>query len=491
MSRAVRDLGMPEAEFKTDLSHDCPLCIDMDGTLLKTDTFIESILLLLRVNALECFRACVWLLHGKARLKQELAYRVMPSVAYLPFRDDFLKNLREQHEAGRKLVLITGAHTQVAQKVANHVGLFDQILATEGETNLTGGAKLQALRTRFGEKGYDYAGNEHADLHIWEHARNAIVVGSSDRVIRRARRRAHVTNVVEPRCHPLPYIKEAIRPHQWVKNLLLFVPLITSHQIAQGQLVFSSVLAFAAFCLCASSAYVLNDLLDLESDRRHPSKRNRPFASGNLSLWGGLALGPGLLLSGFAIGSLLPLTFLWLLALYVIATIAYSLSLKKRAIVDVLVLASLYTIRVYAGAEAIEVILSPWLLAFSGFTFLSLAFTKRCSELLMIGQAGEQAARGRGYWVSDLPFVLSVGPASGYMACLVLALYTSSPDVAMLYSHPGLLWLLCPVFLYWFSHIWLLCSRNMMPYDPIIFAAKDRASYAVGAAAALIMLLAK
>ena len=235
----------------------------------------------------------------------------------------------------------------------------------------------------------------------------------------------------------------------------------------------------------------MNDLLDMESDRQHPSKQERPFASGNLSPWWGIALWPLFLGSGLGIALVLPSMFVWLLALYVVGSTAYSFSFKKQAIVDVLVLAGLYTIRIYAGSEAIGVILSPWLLAFSGFAFLSLAFIKRGSELLMLEHSGGDSAHGRGYSVSDVPFVFSVGPASGYMACLVLALYVSSSDVAKLYSRPGLLWLLCPIILFWISRAWLLCSRNQMPQDPVVFAVRDRTSYAVGAVAGFIILLAK
>jgi 4-hydroxybenzoate polyprenyltransferase/phosphoserine phosphatase len=480
-----------ENQSETGLSREFPLCVDMDGTLLKTDSLIESIISLLKSNGLYLVMLCFWMLRGKACLKHELARRVVLDVARLPFRSELLNYLREQHGAGRKLVLVTGAHRDVARRVADHLGLFDDVLATEGETNLTGGAKLQALNKLFGEKGYDYAGNERADLIIWEHARNAIVVGTSDHLLKRAQHRAHVTKVVDLRVNPLRDLLRAIRPQQWVKNILLFVPLITSHQIAEGRLGLMGVIGFVAFSFVASSVYVLNDLLDMESDRQHPSKRERPFASGNLSPWWGIAIWPLLLGGGFGVASVLPGTFVVLLALYFVGSTAYSVSLKKRAIVDVLVLAGLYTIRIYAGSEAIGVILSPWLLAFSGFVFLSLAFIKRGSELLMLEESGGNSVHGRGYSVDDAQFVFSVGPASGYMACLVLALYVSSPDVVKLYSHPRILWLLCPLILYWISRTWLLCSRKKMPQDPIVFAVRDRTSYLVGAVAGLIMMLAK
>ena len=480
-----------ENQPETELSRKFPLCVDMDGTLLKTDSLIESIIVLLKSNALYLVMIFFWMLRGKAYLKCELARRVVLDVARLPFRSELLNYLREQRGAGRRLLLVTGAHMEVARRVADHLGLFDDVLATEGETNLTGEAKLQALIKLFGERGYDYAGNERADLIIWEHARTAIVVGASNRLLKRVQQRAHVGKVVDLSANPLRYIVRAIRPHQWVKNILLFVPLITSHQIVEGPLSLMAIIGFVAFSLCASSAYVLNDLLDMESDRQHPLKRERPFASGNLSPWWGIAMCPLLLVGGFGVAAVLPGRFVLLLAFYLVVSTAYSVSLKKRAIVDVFVLAGLYTIRIYAGSEAIDVIISPWLLAFSGFVFLSLAFIKRGSELVMTKESGGNSIHGRGYSVDDMQFVLSVGPASGYMACLVMALYVSSPDVVKLYSHPKILWLLCPLFLYWISRTWLLCSRNKMPQDPVVFAVRDRTSYLVGAIAVLIMMWAK
>lgn len=492
MNRGIREFPLSsEAQPETVLPREYPLCVDMDGTLLKTDTLVESIILLLKSNAFYSLMLCVWMLKGKAFLKHELARRVVLDVAHLPFRSELLNYLREQHEAGRKLVLVTGAHIDVAKRVADHLGLFDEVLATDGEINLTGGAKLRALNKRFGERGYDYAGNERADLIIWEHARNAIVVGTSDHLLKRVQRRVQVGKVIDLRANPLRYLLSAVRPHQWVKNILLFVPLVTSHQIADVRLGLMCFIGFVAFSFCASSVYILNDLLDMESDRQHPSKRERPFASGNLSPWWGIFISPLLLGGSFGVALVLPGTFVWLLALYFVVSTAYSLTLKERAIVDVLILAGLYTIRIYAGSKAIGVMVSPWLLAFSGFAFLSLAFVKRGSELLMLGQLGKTSVPGRGYSVSDSQFVFSVGPASGYMACLVLALYVSSPDIAKLYSSPRLLWLLCPIILFWISRIWLLCSRNQMSQDPIVFAVRDRTSYAVAVVAGLIMLLAK
>lgn len=492
MSKDTTELqASSEGQFKTDMSGDCPLCVDMDGTLLKTDSLLESILLILKINGFYLFMVCVWALRGKAVLKYELARRVIPDVLFLPYRPEFLSYLKDQRRAGRKLVLVTGAHLVIARRVADHLGLFDEVLATDGVVNLTGSAKLQALNGRFGESGYDYAGNEKADLIIWKHARQAIVVGASHGLRKRAQQLARVTKVIEPRRNVLWDVWRAIRPHQWVKNALLFVPLITSHQVADGRLELACAVGFIAFSFCASSVYLVNDLLDIESDRHHPSKRERPFASGNLSPWWGGVVCVILLGGGFGAALALPGMFMWLLGLYLMASTAYSFGLKKRAIVDVLVLAGLYTIRIYAGAEAIGAILTPWLLAFSGFVFLSLAFIKRSSELLALGGVGGNSVHGRGYSVGDAQFVLSVGPASGYMACLVLALYVSSPDVAKLYSRPGLLWLLCPVLLYWISRVWLICSRKEMHQDPIVFAARDRTSYVVAAIGGLIMFLAK
>jgi 4-hydroxybenzoate polyprenyltransferase len=284
-------------------------------------------------------------------------------------------------------------------------------------------------------------------------------------------------------------VLEAMRPHQWAKNLLVFVALIGAHRVAEPALLARAALAFVAFGLVASSVYVLNDLCDLAADRRHATKRDRPFASGALPLRFGYALFPLLLAAGAAVAAALPRGFGVLLGGYYAATVAYSFALKRRLVLDVVVLASLYTARLFGGGLATDVPISEWLAAFSLFVFFSLALAKRASELGELGER-EGAAAGRGYVAADRGPVITMGIASGYLAVLVLALYVSSHDVSRLYAHPLRLWLLCPVLLYWTSRVWILVGRRALHEDPVLFALRDPASWLVALAGAAVLFLA-
>ncbi len=466
--------------------HAVPLCVDLDGTLLKTDTLVESILALLKVRPLAA--ACIpwWLLRGRARLKREVAARVTLNVGSLPYNDELLAFLRAEHSAGRRLVLVSATDRTIAEAVAVHVGLFDDVLASDGSTNLKGRRKMEALRSRFGARGYDYAGNETADLAVWREAHAGIAVDASPRTLAAAG--DSVARVFgRPRRSPRAVL-HAMRPQQWVKNLLVFVPLAMAHQI-RDPLMLNALAAFVAFSLCASSVYLTNDLLDVEADRRHPTKRLRPFAAGELSPVVGLALAPLLLLASVLVGLALPPAFLLTLAIYVVLTLLYSFRLKHVALVDVVVLAMLYTGRMIAGSAATGVWPSPWLLAFALFFFLSLAFVKRYSELYGLRQSKELLGV-RGYYASDLELIANLGAMSGYLSVLVAALYINTDRVAALYSEPNLLWLICPLLLYWISRVWLLAHRGEIDEDPVVFAVTDPVSYVVGGLMAAVLVVA-
>lgn len=465
-----------------------PLAVDMDGTLLLSDTLHESLLALLRANPLYLFVLPFWLLRGKAHFKREVARRIVPAPASYAFNEPFLAWLRTQH-GHRPLVLCTAADARVARAVADHVGVFDAVLSSDGRDNLAGGAKAMALVERFGAKGFDYAANAAIDVPAWAQARHAVVVNAPPSVERAA---ADVGTVGRtfPRNPASPVtLLRALRPHQWAKNLLVFVPVLTAHLAFEPVALVQASLAFAAFCLCASSVYVVNDLLDLPSDRAHPRKRQRPFASGALPVVHGMVAAPLLAVAAFAIATALPVRFVIVLAAYLALTFAYSLWLKRVELLDVVVLASLYTGRIIAGAVAIAVPLSFWLLAFSMFLFLSLALVKRHAELALVREHGHAAAAGRGYRVDDLPLLATLGGASGYLSVLVLALYINSRDSAALYGEPQLLWLLCPLLLYWISRVWLLTMRGRMHHDPVVFALRDRASLLVGTLALVVVAL--
>ena len=467
-----------------------PLYVDLDGTLIRSDLLLEGLCRLAREAPWSLWAVPFWLIRGKAYFKGRVAERVTVDPTLLPFHADFLAYLRAEKAKGRRLVLASASHRSAVQPVADHLRLFDGVMATEGDRNLRGAQKRDAILTAESERGFDYAGNAMPDLPIWKVARRAILANAAPRTVAAARRVAEIDCVFDDRPPRLATVARALRLHQWAKNLLLFVPLIAGHRVRHLPSLGQAAVAFLAFGLCASAVYLVNDLMDLASDRRHPRKRERPFASGALDLGAGFVLIPGLLLASGLLAATLPVGFGALLGLYVVITFAYSFGLKRIVMMDVLVLAGLYTLRVLAGAAATAVRPSFWLLAFSMFVFLSLALTKRVSELADPRPVATAASSGRGYLSSDLDLLRSLGASAGYLSVLVLALYLNSRDVAVLYSSPAALWLLCPVLLYWISRMWLVTMRGQLQEDPVVFALKDRVSWGVCALAALIVAVA-
>jgi 4-hydroxybenzoate polyprenyltransferase len=480
----------PRNAVEAPARKDIPLCVDLDGTLLLTDSLVESILVLIKTNPAYLLLIPWWLVGGKPNLKLQVARRVHMDAGLLPYREELLAFLHKAKHDGRRLILVTAAHRIVAGRIADHLGIFSEVIATDDNTNLKGIRKAEALTGRFGKKGYDYAGNAWIDLHIWRQANEAIVVGASRRLVERVRRTVPVAQVFQRQTRSIMTLLKAIRVHQWAKNALVFIPLLTSHNVTQPRLLLTSFLAFLAFNCWASLAYVVNDLVDLEADRQHPVKKYRPFASGALPLHAAAVLLPVLFLTGLAVALALPLGFASMLGVYLGLTFLYSFYLKRVALVDVISLASLYTIRVYAGSEAIQVQMSDWLLAFSMFVFLSLAAMKRFCELRMMGSSREAAVKGRGYVAGDVNYFFMVGLTTGYIAVLVLALYITSPDIYRLYARPRLLWFVCPLMFYWISRAWILADRNQMPSDPVVFLIKDRHSYVVGLLTLIVMIMA-
>ncbi len=448
---------------------------------------IESALNLLRRNPLYALRFVGWLLRGKAHLKREIAARSDVDVALLPYEPRMLDLLRDAH-AQRKRVLCTASDQKFADAVAAHVGSFDEVLASDGVRNLSGANKGETLRERYGERGFDYAGNATPDLLVWRHARSAIVVNASASLAKKAAQVAPVEREFAREGSSLRIWFKALRLHQWLKNALVFLPLLAAHRLLDPGSIGLALLAFLCFGLCASGVYVLNDLLDLESDRNHPRKRLRPFAAGTLPLQSGLIAAPVLTLISFALAFVLAPKFALVLFGYWLLTLAYSFKLKRIAMLDTVVLASLYTVRIVAGTVAIHVALSFWLLAFSMFLFLSLAMIKRYTELHSLLQQGRNRTDGRGYEVDDLSLIQSLGGSSGYLAVLVLALYINSTASEALYKHPQILWLLCPLLLYWISRIWLKTHRGRMHDDPVVFALTDRVSRVVLALCAAVIV---
>jgi 4-hydroxybenzoate polyprenyltransferase len=469
------------------------LCVDLDGSLLATDLFWETLLILLRTRPLLLLCLPFWRLRGKAFVKSEVARRVVLNPSVLPYNEAVLALLVTARRQGRPIVLATAADQRLASEVARHLGLFTAVLASDGRVNLKGRAKLAAIRRQLGGAPFDYIGNAWADLCIWRHAVRAILVRPSRLLSLCARRLAAVDEIVRAPLSMLGTLGRTLRVHQWTKNALLFLPLLLAHQAADLDRLVGALLALVAFCLAASAAYIVNDLFDLEADRRHPDKRGRPFADGLLPVPLGLLMASLAMVGSFALSlAALPPLFTGLLSLYLVATMAYSLLFKRFAILDVLLLASLYTLRVVAGATATDVPVSPWFLAFSMFFFLSLAFAKRYTELVLAARErpGPSFLAARGYLIGDLDLVRSVGTTSGYLSVAILALYISSPDVHILYSRPSFLWLIGPLLLYWITRVWLIAQRGQLPGDPVVFALSDRTSYVLAGLTACVMVAA-
>ncbi|MES2403722.1 MAG: UbiA family prenyltransferase [Pseudomonadota bacterium] len=480
---------MNDGTVTSSVSEGVPLCVDLDGTLVRSDMLVESVLALLKRNPLYAFALPLWLLRGRGHLKHEVARRALPDATTLPY-DERVCELVQAESPRRPVVLCTAADRAIAEAVANHVGGFSEVMSTDGAANLSGRNKADALVERFGERGFDYVGNERRDLAIWRHARRAIVANAGAGIAARAAAVCGAVDVLSREHRGLRTWLQALRLHQWLKNVLVFVPLIAAHLVTDPVAAARAGAAFVIFGVCASGVYVLNDLFDLEADRRHPRKRNRPFAAGNLPLTGGFALAALLTLAAFAAASALAPRFALVLLGYYVLTLAYSLRLKQIAMLDVLVLATLYTVRIVAGTVAIHVQFSFWLLAFAMFLFLSLALVKRYTELGAQRQVASGTAPGRGYVAGDYELLASLGGASGYLSVLVLALYINSTASAELYRRPYFLWLLCPLLLYWISRTWIIAHRGKMHDDPVVFAARDKVSMVLLVLAAIVVLLA-
>lgn len=451
------------------------LVVDLDGTLLRSDALFESFWSALGQDWKTLFRGLQALGQGRAALKQELARSSQVDVATLPYDPDVIAYIKAWKDEGGEAALVTATDQTLATRIAEHVGVFDEVHGSDGSVNLKGPHKAAFLRDHFDGKGYAYMGDAEADLPVWESAHKAITVNVSPALRKRAEAVAPETEhlaTVAPSAKP--YIK-ALRPHQWMKNILVFLPAFAAHQMTAPTLI-QSFLAFMAFSLIASSVYVLNDLLDLRADRAHPRKRERPFAAGRIPIAHGTWMAAGLIVCGALIALALGWQFFVVMLGYYILTTAYSLNLKRRMVIDICVLAGLYTARIVAGGAATGIELSVWLLAFSIFFFFSLAAVKRQAELVDSAKRGNLKATGRGYHIDDLPIISMMAIGAGYVSVLVMMLYVNSPAVLELYSQPAALWGICCVLLYWLTRTVMLAHRGFMHDDPVIYAAKDRLS---------------
>lgn len=472
-SAAARDARAAEANPLPDV-----LAVDLDGTLIRTDLLFETFWAALSQRWTSIVAIFGALPEGRAHLKRTLGGLGAVDVAALPYNDDVLAYARRWREAGGRVVLVSAADQRIVDRVAAHLGLFDAAHGSDGQTNLKGARKAAFLSERFPE-GFAYIGDKGADYAIWQRATRAITVDVPQALRARVDALPIAADHLTTRGSLWRPLLRAIRPQQWLKNVLVFLPLLVGHSFALPT-IGAAALAFVVFSLVASSVYLLNDLLDLEADRAHARKCKRPFASGALPLSWGTALAPGLLLAGGLLSLPLGPEFLGVMAVYYLVTTAYSFVLKRRLVIDICALAALYTLRIIAGAVATNIPLSVWLLAFSMFFFFSLAAMKRQTELVSSAEEGTQKAHGRGYVTDDLPLVSNMAVASGYVSVLVMALYINSPAVQVLYSATAPLWGTCLILLYWLSRMVMLAHRGQMPDDPVVFAAKDRVSLLCG-----------
>lgn len=466
-----------------------PLVVDLDGTLIMTDLLHESAVKILRDQPFLLPGLVLKLARGKAVVKQYIADRVELTPATLPYNTDLLNWLREERGRGRKLILCTASNKKFADDVAAFLGIFDEVMSSDESTNLGGEQKARALCERFGVGEFDYAGNSSADLPIWKCAAQAIVVNASDSLARRvAACSVVVRSFAPPRCGPQGWAR-ALRLQQWLKNLLLFAPLLAAHRLVDLQAMSVLMMAFLSFSFCASAMYIVNDLLDLESDRLHPRKRNRPMAAGLIPIPLGLMMPPLLITAGVLLACQITQEFVLCLLSYLMLTVCYSWFLKRYILLDCITLAVLYTLRIVAGAAAISMGLSYWLLAFSVFLFLSLAFVKRYAELEVQLLEGREKAHGRGYLTSDASLLQNLGISAGYAAALVLSLYLNSEQVLILYATPEFVWGAVLILLYWISWMWMQAHRGNMHDDPLVFAIKDKTSLVSGALFLIVLLL--
>lgn len=479
-----------QTQLLSETASQRPLCVDLDGTLVKSDTLVDSLLVLLRAHPRSFLQTFRWVLDGKAALKAQVGRVVSLDVAHLPYNRPLLAFLEQEHAQGRRIYLATGADAKLARKIAAHIGLFDGVLASDGDKNLTGDHKLDGLRAEFGEDGFDYIGNADPDLPLLQHAGEAMLANPHASLHTKLKsRKINIGRLFEDRVSRRKAFLKAIRLHQWAKNVLIFVPLLLAHAL-KLPLILHAILAFFCFSLCASATYVVNDLLDIEADRRHPKKHSRPFAAGDLQVSTGVAIVLVFLAAALAGALFLPIGFLGWLGLYLVVTLSYSLALKRIVLVDVILLSGLYTVRMLAGGAATNTDISTWLAGFSVFLFFSLAMVKRFSELQNLRERGSMPSNGRGYLVSDLEQLRSFGTASAYAAVVVFSLYISGSNVTALYAHPIRMWLIVPLMLLWISRVWLLASRGEMNEDPVIFAVTDRMSLLIGLAVVAIAIFA-
>ncbi len=461
------------------MSDNTPIIVDLDGTLIKTDILWESLILLAKNSPLKLFFLPFWLSKGKAYLKSKIADSVTPDVSVLPYSSEISDFLKKSKTENRRIVLASASDERLVKKIASHLGLFDDAFGSTVENNLRGERKLELIKEITNENGFEYIGNEKADIPIWNASKRAYVYSSSRSLRNKVSEREKGIHFFRKPSPDIMVFFRAFRVHQWIKNILLFVPLVLAHDFSFEKII-TLFVAFIAMSLCASSVYIINDILDIEADRHHRSKRKRPFAAGELSIPSGIAMSLLLLTASILLSSILSLNFLWVLLSYFLFTSIYSLILKETLLLDVIGLSALYSLRIFAGGVVASVPISQWFLAFSTFFFLDLAFLKRFIELNESKLLNRTKLKGRNYYTDDLQTIKSSGISCGYISVLVFYLYiTDSSTVNELYRNKEWLWLVGPLLIYWHTRMWILAQRKGIESDPVLFTVKDLTSWIV------------
>jgi len=454
-----------------------PLCVDLDGTLIRTDLMFESIFLLIRENFLYFFIIPFWAIRGRYYLKEKLAEYVIPDIDFLPYNEEVLKIIRQAYDDGRDIYLVTASYYTVAEQIAGKFHFFKDTFASKDGINLVGKTKASFLKELFGTGNFDYIGDSYKDRFVWHISRKKILVDPNT-AIRKEFSGTETELIITESHSKLFLLFSQLRVHQWVKNLLVFLPMLLAHVVKPAMLI-SSTLAFLSLSIMASAIYIINDLFDIESDRRHPDKRNRPLASGNFKILSAIKIVPILIIISIILGYFAKGTeTVYIVLLYFTVTVLYSLVFKHIYIADIIVLAGLYTLRLLLGGITTDTQISHWLLSFSMFFFLSLAALKRFIELKNTNTDNPDALV-RGYVVGDIPIMMNAGIGAGLLSVLVYVLYINSPGISILYNNIFAMYLIAPVILFWVLRVWLIANRGRIHHDPVVFALRDRTSHLV------------
>ncbi len=468
-----------------------PICVDIDGTLVSANTLIESTIIAIKTRPMRIFALCAALLKGKAHTKDLIGKYSRQEQISFPYNEALLDWLKAQHAHGRKLILASATDQAIADTISYDLGIFTEVIASTKERSVSASTKHQILKKRFQNRKFAYAGNSPADLSIWNISDSAIIVNATPRVAAAAKKLAFIEAEFSlQESLRVRTVLQEIRIHQWLKNLLLFVPAIAAHTITEPSVLVHAIIGFVAFSFLASATYIFNDILDVPSDRMHPIKKHRPIASGKLSIAQGIVLGTILGTISLALSLLaLPASFLGLLALYIIMNLIYTFRAKKVPYLDIGILAGFYVLRIIAGSAATGIETSAWLFFFAGCFFFNLASMKRVTELLQLGKDQENIS-SRGYGKRDISILRSLGFLCIAFSCIVLALYITNQNVTDLYTRPLLLWLTVPLIVLWASRMWRFTLEKRMPEDPVLFASKDIASYIIAGSMLAVLLIA-